>query len=179
MYNIGINDDGSYKYFDYDIDTNLKKNINMDKYSNVDIVLIKELHSGLNYEKIQKVMHSLNWDYPNSIGQTTIEEIQDQSLDCIVEIFKNVKYKLQHNPDFFKDPENIPISIGSSGFTALSLGENAYQIYFSIADWDTYIYCEEKSDGEFLKNYCSEFYNAKKADERKIKIKNILDDETN
>ena len=180
MIDIGTNKDGTYKYFDYDIDKNLIDFINIREYSNVDIVIMKELHRQLNYEKIQKVMHVLKWSWFMGNDPITIKEIQNSALRTIVSTFKLVKNVLKKDINFFKLAENIPLSTGTGGISVGCYGKNSYKIDFTISKWDTFIYQDNVDEDEvYYKTHCRDFYNARKSDERKRKIKNIINEETN
>lgn len=175
--NIGENENG-YEYYDFDYDMELKKCVKdniLKSFTNVEKYLIRDIHKNINYGKIHHVMHSLNWIWFPSSTPPTIEEIQIYALKIITNLFLNVKNMKKNNPKYFEEPKNIPYSLSSGGFSVSHYGGDSYKIAFSVVDYDTFFYeCDSESDVRYLKKYHIEYCFAKVSDDRRRKIKNIL-----
>lgn len=175
MFDIGtIEDKITADYYGFDFENEIQKYINPKDFSNVDLLIMKELHSNINCGRIKVVMDALNWTWGMSNKPPQIKEIQYTALETITKLFISVKQRLKYYPNFFNDAENIPYSISTAGFSVSCYDINVYKIDFTVTNWETFSYYENRENDEYYKKYCPEYYEARKIDQRKGKIKNIV-----
>ena len=169
-------DDGMPFYFDYEIEKEIQLRLgNSNSYhrifteiSNLEYLIATELHRGVYYERIHETMKLLNWTWGFN-GIPSIKTIQDHTLDYILQTLSLVRDKETKDPNYFNDTRHTPFGTGSGGIEVRYHGDDYYTVDFKLTGWST----------EYFDSDYDQYTKAKKADERKIKIKNFLDEETN